>query len=259
MAIINKEERNCFLFPLPCWLDRFIPHMHLTPQGLVIVEGKNDRLVFNGSYRINAESTCVNQWTHKSNEPTLEFPQAFHNHLQRIYNLRLSYPTAEIYLWDDDVSSAFRWVKLNPDVAAIFAFRVGTHLYIPTGQTFGSNTSPSNWETLAKARRLLGEDILSRSYDYQDELRDKHAHYLTQVKRTAPRDTVPITAAVRDAHNTGVFRDKVRPPTQMNMHVDDNLLVDVEPYIDRAIAASIESIFLVLGHPQPHLRKVALS
>ena len=157
MALINKEEKNRFLFALPTWFTRFIPHLHLIPQALVISPGKNDRLIFDGSFAINADSEYVNNWTNKVNEPPLVFPASFIKHLTRIYNLRITYPSEDILLWDDDVSSAFRWIKLHPDIASVFAFAVDKFMFIPTGQTFGSNTSPSNWEVLAQARTLIGE------------------------------------------------------------------------------------------------------
>ena len=45
MKAMNKEDRNQFLIPLPSWLTRFIRHHHITPQGLLIKPGKNDRLI----------------------------------------------------------------------------------------------------------------------------------------------------------------------------------------------------------------------
>ena len=47
---MNKEDRNQFIIPLPSWLTRFIRHLHITPQGLVIKPGKNDRLIWDGSF-----------------------------------------------------------------------------------------------------------------------------------------------------------------------------------------------------------------
>eukprot|EP00957_Ditylum_brightwellii_P015387 1157922-Ditylum_brightwellii.AAC.1 len=40
--VINKEDRNCSFLPLPCWIARFNPHLHMTPQGLIVKHGKND-------------------------------------------------------------------------------------------------------------------------------------------------------------------------------------------------------------------------
>ena len=50
---INREDKNHQLISLPNWLARFIPHLHVTPLGLVIREGKHDRLVWDGSFILN--------------------------------------------------------------------------------------------------------------------------------------------------------------------------------------------------------------
>ena len=40
LKTMNKEDRNQYLISLPNWLARFIPHLHVTPQGLLIKDGK---------------------------------------------------------------------------------------------------------------------------------------------------------------------------------------------------------------------------
>jgi len=127
--------------PFPSWIARFIPNLHLTPQGLVIKPGKNDRLVFDGSHLIKFNSSCVNMFTNPNLEPKIRYGKAFQRHITRIWNLRISYPKKDILLWDDDVSGAFRYNKYHPDIASAFAFILSKTLYIPTGQCFGGNTS----------------------------------------------------------------------------------------------------------------------
>ena len=51
LAILNKEDKHKFLLSFPNWLARFIPHLHITPSGLVIIPGKNDRIFFVNSLR----------------------------------------------------------------------------------------------------------------------------------------------------------------------------------------------------------------
>eukprot|EP00957_Ditylum_brightwellii_P104731 7981559-Ditylum_brightwellii.AAC.1 len=62
--VTNKEDRNCYLIPFPCWMTRFIPHIHVTPQGLKINPGGNDRLVFDDSIKLNWDLKPVNSMTH---------------------------------------------------------------------------------------------------------------------------------------------------------------------------------------------------
>ena len=35
--VMNKEDKHKYLLPFPCWLARFIPDIHVTPQGLVVL------------------------------------------------------------------------------------------------------------------------------------------------------------------------------------------------------------------------------
>eukprot|EP00957_Ditylum_brightwellii_P151646 11548441-Ditylum_brightwellii.AAC.1 len=111
--IINKEDRNCYLIPFPCWMVRLIPHIHVIPQGLIVKPCKNDRLVFNGSIKLDWNSKPV--------------------------------------LWDNDATGAFRQYKLHPDIVQMFIFILQQLIFIPCGQTFSSNTSPSNWEPVRRA------------------------------------------------------------------------------------------------------------
>ena len=50
---LNKDDKNRFLLTFPNWLARFVPHLHLTPTGLVTIEGKKDRFVFDGTFAID--------------------------------------------------------------------------------------------------------------------------------------------------------------------------------------------------------------
>ena len=45
MKTMNTEDKYEYLISLPNWLARFIPHLHVTPQRIVIKVGGNDRLV----------------------------------------------------------------------------------------------------------------------------------------------------------------------------------------------------------------------
>lgn len=84
---------------------------------------------------------------------------AFVRHLIQIYNLRISYPREEIFLFDDDVSGSFKLTKYHPDVAVTHSFKLDKSLYIPLGSTFGSNVSPQEFEVIAKARVRKAEEF----------------------------------------------------------------------------------------------------
>ena len=141
MKAINKEKRNQYLIPLPNWVSRFITNMHLTPQGLLTKKGKNDRLIWDGSFTPNWNAICINMMLNQKTEPEIIYGQAFINHLQHLYNFRLSYPDDEIVLMDDDVKGAFRHCKYHPDIASAFAFIIETSFYT-TGRNIRFNSQP---------------------------------------------------------------------------------------------------------------------
>jgi len=79
-------------------------------------------------------------------EPEIHDGDAFLRHINRIWNLRISFPPEELYLFDDDVKGAFWHPKYHPDVAGAFSFVIENHLFLSLGQTFGSLVNPQNWK-----------------------------------------------------------------------------------------------------------------
>ena len=256
---LNKEERNKYVTVFPCWLERFFPNLFLTPQGLICKPGKKDRLVFDGSFTQSPTSTCLNHFTHTSDEIDLHYGSALNRHLVQIYNLRISYPQTDILLFDDDAAGAFRHVKLHPDVAAAHAYSVGQTLYVPTGSVFGSNVSPHNWEVLAQSRCMLAEHLQSTTD--LDLLTQKHKALLDLVRIPKDLDKCPqlLVPATRDNLNPGVFLNGTRGPTKNAMFVDDNLLADIWSHLRPALATSAEALFTLLGEPDTSRRISPLS
>eukprot|EP00978_Attheya_sp_CCMP212_P007612 scaffold17579_cov32-Attheya_sp.AAC.1 len=81
-----------------------ISSLFVTPQSIVVLPGKNDRLAFDGSAKLKWDSLPVNCMTHTSDEPDLLYGTAWNQHLTQIWNLRISYPNEDILVFDDDVS-----------------------------------------------------------------------------------------------------------------------------------------------------------
>ena len=77
LKTMNKEDRNQYLVSLPNWLARFIPHLHIIPQGLVIKDGKNDRLVWDGSFIPHWSATCINMMLTHATEPEIVYGNSF--------------------------------------------------------------------------------------------------------------------------------------------------------------------------------------
>eukprot|EP00957_Ditylum_brightwellii_P039617 2996260-Ditylum_brightwellii.AAC.2 len=101
--------------------------------------------------------------THVKYEPEVTFGQVLPKHLIRMWNLRISYTNEEILLWGDDATESFRQCKLRPDIAQVFSFIIEQLLFVPCGNTFGSNTSPANWEPIRRAREALVQWLFSNT------------------------------------------------------------------------------------------------
>ena len=116
-------------------------------------------MIWDGSFLPHWWSSNINSMQSPEFSPDIVFGTALLRHLIRIWNLWNSYPFQDIYLWDDDVSGAYRSPKYHPAIAGAFAFAIMDLLYLPTGGTFGSNTSPHEYKPFARARAFLTEHL----------------------------------------------------------------------------------------------------
>jgi hypothetical protein len=64
----------------------------------------------------------------------------------------MTYPNLNCHTGNDDVQCACPRIKYNPQLVAMHsAISNGSTLMMNTGLTIGNNTSPSNWEPIARA------------------------------------------------------------------------------------------------------------
>eukprot|EP00957_Ditylum_brightwellii_P027077 2047267-Ditylum_brightwellii.AAC.1 len=47
-------------------------------------------------------------------------------------------------------------------------------------------------------------------------------------------------------------------PTPHIMYVDDNFIAGIRPRMKQAMSASIETLFILMGYPEPHRRRKAV-
>jgi hypothetical protein len=250
METMNKEDRKDHVLTFPAWLAPFIPHLMLNPNGLVVKLGKNDRLVFDASFMLNPDSRPFNLYIDLANEPDIVFGEAWNKFLAVIYNLRITFPDLEIYLFDDDIASAFRQVKYHPNVISAKGFVIGEYLFIATGLTFGDASSPPNFEPIARARMAVSHELSKGARPVPD-----FPEYIGQVRFTSPPPPGFQFAKARpDRFNPGVElpTDGSVVPTEYNMHVDDNLYAAAG--VDRmkwAMRCSIAGLQAILGDNDP--------
>ena len=130
--------------------------------------------------------------------------------------------------------------------------------FLPTGGTFGSTTSPSEYEPFAQARAYLAE-YLSRD----ESLVEKHKDILDLVDFVEDDNPDPsvFVQAIADKINNGVF-DKVLGRdvnTPHNPFVDDTLMAEIRRHILTCMAARVEALVLIMGQLSESERRSPLS
>jgi hypothetical protein len=249
-TIIKQSKRGLTLIMDPN-LIHFTLNAHLSPQGLVDVmhERRKPRPLSDSSFRPWPGASGINDWTSKVNEPKLHFADSFQKFCIWHWNLAISYPQHDRHTGDDDVQCAFPRIKYNPNLVAMHSAISNDTLIMNTGLTFGDNTSPSNWEPVARARQQLAQtlwndpNILLRARQYLPKF--------TFEPSASPNERQNFTKAIPDSINKGVFDEITgkRKPPQYNHHVDDNMYGDISELMPRAAAASIISLYEIVGYP----------
>jgi hypothetical protein len=257
---MRKDAQRGYNIHMDVDLVQFIPHLHLTPQGIANLEDpfKKDRPFFDSSFRPHLESFAINDWTSKDNEPPISFPTAFEEFAEFLWNLRISYPNEEIYLGDDDICGFFRHGKYNPQLVAMHSFVLRDSLFMHTSQTFGDCTSVHNSEPMAQARKQRAQFLWYKSNTVQ-----KAKPYLPEITLSpspTKEESATFAQASPDKKHVGVF-DNVgnRLPPPFQHYIDDNPYADIRKYVPQMVSASILALYDVLGYPNPQQGPDAIS
>jgi hypothetical protein len=94
---MNKEDRYSHLVPMDLLLCKLSPYLHHT-QSIIIKDGKNNCIVWNGSTVTQPTDIVMNQVTPVSQEAPVTFGHVRSQIYMDIYNTRISYLTAMIFL-----------------------------------------------------------------------------------------------------------------------------------------------------------------
>eukprot|EP00957_Ditylum_brightwellii_P131443 10025261-Ditylum_brightwellii.AAC.1 len=90
-----------------------------------------------------------------------------------------------------------------------------------------------------------------------ESLIEKHKEYTDAVQfGPLPTNDTIFVQAVADSQHKGVMGSNGNPvPIPHNMYVDDNHIADIRPRMKQAMSASIESLFILMGYPEPHRKR----
>jgi hypothetical protein len=193
-------------------------------------------------------------------ELNCEFGSVHDAILVRAYNLRLSSPDNDIVVYANDVKSCFHQIKHHPDMVGAFLYILADYLFFQVGLAFGADFSPANWEAVHRAQSVLAKRLF-----FDTSLVTKHRAVLDKIKwchslggKKWPR----FTRAFCNALNQGIFDTHSDPaPTPHGVYTNDDIYLNIidKCRFEQAIAASIETIFMLLGESNTALRQDPIS
>ncbi len=102
--------------PLLCKLSPYLCH---TTQSIIIKDGKNDCIVWDGSTVTQPADIVINQVTPVAQEALVMFGHVKSQIYTDIYNMGISYPTAMILLGLADVKACFRYPRIHADLTEL--------------------------------------------------------------------------------------------------------------------------------------------
>ena len=187
--------------------------------------------------------------TSQGTEMACLYGDTFVSLLERVWDLRITYPTLDIVTHANDVKSCFKQMKLHPDIMPAFSIIVADFLYLQAALPFGTDFSPQNWEPV---RRLV--EVLSEKLFIDTTLRTKHRRHLDllQWEPSLGKCTTPFVPAKACTQRVGALNSDGKPvPTLQRLFVDDSVYADIYKVdrirIEQTVAAGIEAIFILLG------------
>ena len=253
---INKEERYSHIVALDPQMCTFSPYCRVTSQSLIEKEGKNPRLVWDGTTTLHPDDEVMNLVTPTSQEAPITFGTVKIQFLIDLYNLRISYPTARILLALADIKACFRFARIHPDLTGAFGFFASGYFLLAIAMVFGSTVSASSWEPF---RRAI--EALSLVYADRPDLVIKHRHYLDMIIWADIDSTVtPVTATPCDINQGVLDSDGNRQSRPARIFVDDTLMMALgKAHMEMVLAAIIEAIFTVMGEPDIAVRQCPLA
>jgi hypothetical protein len=119
---LNKEDRYSHLVPMDPLLCKLSPYLHHTMQSIVIKDGMNDCIVWDGLIVTRPTDIVMNQVTPVAQEAPVMFGHVKSQIYTDIYNTHISYPTATILLGLADVKACFRYPRIHTDLTGAFGF-----------------------------------------------------------------------------------------------------------------------------------------
>jgi hypothetical protein len=104
---MNKEDRYSHVVPLDTVICLLSPYLRHTTQAMLLKEGKNPHLCYDASTTKKPTDIIMNQITLVAQEAPITFGRVKIQLYIDIYNTRISYPLAVIFLAMGNIKACF--------------------------------------------------------------------------------------------------------------------------------------------------------
>ena len=164
----------------------------------------------------------------------------------------------DVFLWDDDASGAYLISKYIPAVAGAFSYVIMNLFLLSIRDIFGFNTSPADYEPLARAIAFLFEYL-----SMDDPLVITHAEIINLVDVDVEFDPskVAYNQAIPDTTHKSIYNISKRRDvnTPRNPFMDDTLITETRYHMSTFVAAIIEALYVVLDYEKLSERRSSFS
>jgi hypothetical protein len=113
-------------------------------QSIVIKDGKNDCIVWDGLTVTQPTDIVMNQGTPVAKEAPVTFGHVKSQIYMNIYNMLISYPTKTILLGLANVKACFRYPRIHTYLTGAFGFIANKFYNLATAMVFGLPASASS-------------------------------------------------------------------------------------------------------------------
>jgi hypothetical protein len=253
---MNKKDRYSHLVPMDLLLCKLSPYLHHTMQGIIIKNGKNNRIIWNRLTVIRPTDIVMNQVTPVTQEAPVMFGHVKSQIYMDIYNTRISYPTATILLGLADVKACFRYPRIHADLTGAFSFIADGLYYLAMGMVFGSTASASSWEAFRQAIEALTKGLANRP-----DLVVRHKTFIDMLKWEEIDHSAKLTPAFSCTINCGIMDNAGnRIDLPARTYVDNALMLALDvDHMKMVLAAMIKAIFMVMGELDVTVRQCPLA
>jgi hypothetical protein len=171
-------------------------------QSIIIKDGENDRIVWDGSTVTRPTDIVMDQVTPVAQEAPVTFGHVKSQIYMDIYNTCISYPTATILLGLADVKACFRYPRIHTDLAGAFGFIADKLYNLATAMVFGSTASASSWEAFRQAIEALTKVFANRP-----DLIIRHKKFINMLKWEEIDPSAELTPTFSCTINCGIMND----------------------------------------------------